>query len=225
MPIFTYAYIWASKAAWVFPGSQWGIGNIRADGSTAELGAKRPVRPPGYPFLAGTVIIGLTWSATSCLWLYPHTTTYFNELVGGPWGGPRYLSDSNLDWGQDLLHLKRWLDKHPQAKPLGFSYVVPLIDPQIAGIEYSAIPPGIDAAEKDAWGLPPDQRGPQPGWFAISVNHILERRKQYLYFQHFQPVATAGYSIYIYHLKLDEVNSVRREYGMPPVLGLNELKF
>jgi hypothetical protein len=35
------------------------------------------------------------------------------------------------------------------------------------------------------------------------------------YFQRFQPVAMAGYSIYIYYITLDEANRVRKELGLP----------
>jgi hypothetical protein len=161
----------------------------------------------------------LAWSIASCLSVYPYTTTYFNELVGGPLGGPEHLSDSNVDWGQDLLHLKHWIDLHPEASPIGFSYVVPLIDPKIAGIEWHAIPPGPDAKSGlDDWGLSPAAKGPQPGWFAISVNHIYDRKGQYRYFLRFQPVAMAGYSTYIYHITTSEANQVRRGYGLPPLI-------
>ena len=36
------------------------------------------------------------------------------------------------------------------------------------------------------------------------------------YFQRFRPVATAGYSIFIYHIDRDECNRVRAELGLPP---------
>lgn len=39
--------------------------------------------------------------AASSLRLHPHYIAYFNEGVGGPLQGWRYLIDSNLDWGQD----------------------------------------------------------------------------------------------------------------------------
>jgi hypothetical protein len=52
----------------------------------------------------------LAWSVGSSLWYYPHSLSYFNELVGGPMGGPKHLLDSNIDWGQDLFYLKDWLD-------------------------------------------------------------------------------------------------------------------
>jgi 4-amino-4-deoxy-L-arabinose transferase-like glycosyltransferase len=39
----------------------------------------------------------------------PDYLAFFNRLAGGPGGGPRYLVDSNIDWGQDLKKLKKWL--------------------------------------------------------------------------------------------------------------------
>ncbi len=99
--------------------------------------------------------------------------------------------------GQDLLYLKRWLDEHPEAKPLHLTFNG-VYDASIAGIEYT---------------LPPTE--PQPGWHAVSVNKIRSRTKQYEYFLKFEPVAMAGYSIYIYHITPDEANRVRKELGLP----------
>ena len=45
--------------------------------------------------------------------IHPHYLAFFNMLSGGPRNGPRYLIDSNLDWGQDLKKLKRWTETHP----------------------------------------------------------------------------------------------------------------
>ncbi|MGD2049702.1 MAG: glycosyltransferase family 39 protein, partial [Chloroflexota bacterium] len=39
------------------------------------------------------------------LWAHPHYLAYFNQLVGGPDKGWKYLADSNIDWGQDLQAL------------------------------------------------------------------------------------------------------------------------
>ena len=36
----------------------------------------------------------------------------------------------------------------------------------------------------------------------------------YTYYQRFQPVATPGWSIYVYDLSVEEVNRVRREMGI-----------
>lgn len=48
----------------------------------------------------------------SVLKAFPSFLSYFNEAVGGPSQGYRYVVDSNLDWGQDLKRLRIWLDKN-----------------------------------------------------------------------------------------------------------------
>jgi hypothetical protein len=40
---------------------------------------------------------------------------------------------------------------------------------------------------------------------------------QFAYFQQFEPVAMAGYSIYIYHITLPAANRVRSELGLVPL--------
>ena len=54
--------------------------------------------------------------------IWPHYLSYFNFLAGGPAGGHRHLIDSNLDWGQDLFELRRWLERNPQSEPIGLAY-------------------------------------------------------------------------------------------------------
>src|SRR4029077_2189123 len=44
-------------------------------------------------------------SAAELARIHPHELSYFNPLAGGPEGGRRYLSDSNVDWGLDLKRL------------------------------------------------------------------------------------------------------------------------
>jgi hypothetical protein len=51
------------------------------------------------------------------LMTYPHYLAFFNWPSGGPVNGPRYLLDSNIDWGQDVAVLKRYIDDH-HAMPL-----------------------------------------------------------------------------------------------------------
>ncbi len=53
------------------------------------------------------------------------------------------------------------------------------------------------------------------------MNNIYSRDRQYRYFLNFEPVAMAGYSIYIYHITLDEANQVRRELGLKELASSN----
>ncbi len=161
----------------------------------------------------GSLVFSLMlWSVVSTLTIHPHYLSYFNEAAGGPDNGPNHLLDSNIDWGQDLLFLKSWLDEHPEARPLGLA-AFNTIDPGILGIQFTLPPPD-----------------PQPGYYALDVNFVRGfpyraangrgqfeyiGLHQYEYFQHFQPIAKAGYSIFIYHITLEDANRVRRELGLP----------
>jgi 4-amino-4-deoxy-L-arabinose transferase-like glycosyltransferase len=170
------------------------------------------------------------WSTISSVSLLPHSLSYFNELAGGPENGPRHLLDSNVDWGQDLLFLKQWIDAHPEARPLGLAYFKSTELPRSLGIEFELPPPGPpDSPPSDRSQL--WQCGPQPGWFAISVNYVqglsfvarrdstgsmlVPRMQELAYFQNFAPVARVGYSLRIYNISLAEANRVRHQLGLP----------
>ena len=62
--------------------------------------------PRFFPALAAALLLG---SAASLLASHPDEMSYFNAIAGGPEGGSRWLSDSNVDWGQDLKRLGRFL--------------------------------------------------------------------------------------------------------------------
>ncbi|MBX9583684.1 MAG: glycosyltransferase family 39 protein [Gemmataceae bacterium] len=156
-------------------------------------------------------------AAVSSLACYPHSLSYFNEPAGGPARGSEHLVDSNVDWGQDLLYLKGWWDDHPEARPFHLAYFGS-VDPRSVGIAFTPPPRGLD--------------GPRPGWHAVSVNllrgfqwPVADGRggtyfpddHEYAYFLHFNPVATAGYSIFIYHLTREDCDRVRRELDLPPL--------
>jgi hypothetical protein len=56
-------------------------------------------------------------SAGELVRIHPHELSYFNPLVGGPLGGRRILSDSNVDWGLDLKRLSRELGRRGVSDP------------------------------------------------------------------------------------------------------------
>lgn len=177
--------------------------------------------------------VPLGWSIASSLAVYPHSASYFNELAGGPLGGPDHLLDSNVGWGQDLLFLKRWVDQHPEARPLGLVYFGNF-DARVAGLEFHLPPRGPRSANLQC-AAPAAEQGPVPGWFAVDVSFVrgLNRRVldgqarwtppepncDFSYFSRFEPVARAGYSIYLYKITHEQANAVRRELGLPNLAG------
>ncbi len=49
--------------------------------------------------------------------IHPHELSYFNAFAGGPLGGRKILSDSNVDWGLDLKRLGAELKRRGIADP------------------------------------------------------------------------------------------------------------
>ncbi len=192
LPLF---FVWISKVGQVFQ--------------------TRPVATE-HNVLAVTVVAALTWTVGSSLWIYPHTLSYFNETVGGPRYGDKHLLGSNIDWGQDLLYLRDWVDSHPTIELDGVALTCS--SPTTLARHSELPPPPFGAEMKGSIRVARRramQCGPLPGWYAVSVNQIRGRQKEYRYFLRFAPVATAGYSIHIYHISRSEANRVRRDMGLP----------
>jgi hypothetical protein len=80
------------------------------------------------------------------------------------------------------------------------------------GIEYKRPPASPDFHPKKS--KPPKQRGPKPGWYALSVNKIRHYTKKYNYFLRFEPVDMVGYTTHIYRIGLEEANRVRSMLGL-----------
>jgi hypothetical protein len=70
---------------------------------------------------------------------YPNYVSHFNAAAGGPTNGHRFLLDSNLDWGQDLKRLARYVETH-DVQPLCLAYFG-TADPNYYGIRHTPLPP------------------------------------------------------------------------------------
>lgn len=139
LPIFPFVFIWLGRVS---------AGLVMTPTST-HAGTIRKV----ISYLA---LLAVSWSTLSSLWAFPHTLSYFNELAGGRKNGWKYLANSNIDWGQDLLFLKRWARTHPEAHPLRLA-LFGTIDQKLLGIEAEVYSEWRSAAE-----LP-------PGYYAVSA--------------------------------------------------------
>ncbi len=179
-----------------------------------RVGQREYLRPVGVRW---TVLGLLAATVVSSLATVPHSLAYFNEASGGPLRGHEHLVDSNIDWGQDLLQLKRWLHRRPDATPFFLAYWGP-VEPSLLGIEYETVPDLSVVATRVHHGRI-EERTLQPGWYAVSVNVLrghpltpaLARTIQArwlrrsdpanaAYFLALKPAARAGYSILIFHV-------------------------
>jgi hypothetical protein len=138
----------------------------------------------------------MVWFVASSAAVYPNYLTYFNEIAGGPSHGIEWLDDSNVDWGQDVILLRDFLDTYgiTDAK------LTPMAryDPALYGL------PGVDVPPHVAVGLL-SRPNPPPGIYAVSA-HLLNRAKLpgaplVDPLRDLRPVAVLGNTIYIFDLR------------------------
>lgn len=169
---------------------------VFAGGGAARLWKEK--RVVGKAAVAGIAL----WQVWSSIGIYPHYLAYFNELVGGAKNGHRVLVDSNLDWGQDLKGLKRWMDenrvKQIQLLYFGFKNVA---YPHYYKINALAVP-----GSSMGGALPPGENQKIPNYLAVSVHRLHGPLPEgapegfIKAFRAVEPVATIGYSIHVYRI-------------------------
>ena len=98
----------------------------------------------------------VAWCVLEALLTHPHYITYFNTLAGGSKNGRHFAIDSNLDWGQDLILLKEFIQEHELGEPYLF-YFGPKSLPDAYGVPHHIL--------KDAGHLP-------PGTYVISATFL-----------------------------------------------------
>jgi len=132
------------------------------------------------------------WLAITSARIHPHYLAYFNELVGGPDNGYKYLVDSNLDWGQDLKNLKTYMDQNV-LQDVYLAYF------GSAHADYYGIQAKPVPMEK------PDDLGARPSEvYAISATYLqsgyLGDAEAFSWLREYEPFAKIGYSIFLYRL-------------------------
>jgi hypothetical protein len=156
---------------------------VLAAGAMSRFASKRGWR-------TAAVVVLCLWYTSSIFRTFGNGLAYFNEFAGGPAGGHRYVLESNLDWGQNLIRLRNYFDE----KQYHWAIYVDdygLVPPQIYGI--------------NAFGIP---CVPVRGTVAVSVNYlygvgpIREPTKEcYDWLKSYKPEKIIGNAIYVYNTR------------------------
>jgi hypothetical protein len=150
---------------------------------------------------AGAVLaagLGIALAIESCS-AWPNYLAFFNAPAGGWRNGLYHLSDSNLDWGQDLPLLRDWQKEHPE-KLLYLSYFG-TADPNYYGIKHVDLMGGYLLA--DRFVMPKD-----PGILAVSATNYQgtymgkDLRGYYAPLHKVEPREILGGTIYIFDFPL-----------------------
>ncbi len=223
LPIFPYVYISAGKLA-------------RWASQRSGPGARRAAW--------GLVGLGLTATIAATASIHPHYLAYFNAVSGGPDRGAEHLIDSNLDWGQDLVGLRRWLKSHAPGERMGLAYFGQ-IHPRIFeergdGFDWF-LPPPERSAESELpprYSLNPDAMALEPGLYAVSASLVkglpwrvydspwngLDQNRwaprqcwtnAFGYFRDLTPIDKVGHSIWIYRVSSEQAAALGHYWKGP----------
>ena len=128
------------------------------------------------------LILAVILNAATVWPVFPNYLSYFNPAIGGVEGGLHYVRGSDVDWGQGLKALKRYLDEHHISK-ISLRYFG-TADPTFYGIDSEP----VTEAETEK---------PEHKVYAVSIFF----REHMKWADRIKPTAIVGGSIHIYDLR------------------------
>ncbi|MFN0117331.1 MAG: hypothetical protein ACKVQC_03430 [Elusimicrobiota bacterium] len=153
-----------------------------------------------------TQVQGFFFAVMACVWMFwscwntsPWFISYFNEFIGGPRHGYKYVTDSNVDWGQGLSELGKELSLSDRENGIFLSYFG-VADPHFYGIRYWDVGSDTIAGHLDDSDL-----NLNPTKLAISVTNLqatyYSDKKIFKWLESLTPTQIVAHSIFIYDLK------------------------
>jgi hypothetical protein len=138
------------------------------------------------------VLLLVAWLVAETAFAYPNYLAYFNQTVGRSKNGYKYVTDSNVDWGQDLKRLEKFVSDNNIQK---------------IRVDYFGGGDVVHYLGEKAIMWHSDL-GQEPGWYAISATFlqnslyykITEGKPDYEWLRERTPYANIGGSILIYKI-------------------------
>jgi hypothetical protein len=143
------------------------------------------------------------WLVLQAIFIWPDYIPFFNLLAGGQDKEWRLLSDSNIDWGQDLPALAAWQEESGERVNLSYFGTA---HPSAYNIQFEPLPMWSPAPEQARPGRQLyNPTNPAPGIYALSVNSIHgvvlgEQRDAFAWFREQEPLLRLGKSILLFEV-------------------------
>ena len=137
----------------------------------------------------------LIWTAAGTLLVGPRYLQYFNEAAGGAERGHRMLIDSNIDWGQDLIRLREYMETSG-TQSVALAYFG-RVDPRVYGVRYTPLEPGRSRGKV---AVSATFLMGRPYFWILGGRQRWVPANTYSYLQGMTPVARAG-SMFVFDVK------------------------
>jgi 4-amino-4-deoxy-L-arabinose transferase-like glycosyltransferase len=164
----------------------------------------------------------------SALTVFPNDMAYANEAWGGPNNLHNLLSDANVDWGQQLLQVKQWQERHP-GQECWFAYFArPEVDPAVYGIRCRALPT-VDTGWLGGSDIVPETIN---GYVLISAGDLSGcewesgQLNPYTAFQPLKPDELIDYGVLVYHgsFRANQLAALSRAQNASQLMHMQKLQ-
>lgn len=136
------------------------------------------------------------WYLLGAILIYPHYLAYFNEFVGAD-NGYKYLIDSNIDWGQDMKGVSKWVYENNLQ---GSEIILAYIGNEPLGYR------GLNFTQATCY--------PVEGITIVSVNALQDiantNNKCLDWLKQYSPKKKIGYSIFIYNITDQRIDNYQK---------------
>ena len=173
-------------------------------------------------------VVGLLiFQAISVTRTYPAYIAYANELWGGPSQTYKYLTDSNVDWAQQLKATKRYLDRRG-VKDCWFVYFGEgVVDTHYYGIPCKPLPTADSLWVNEPAEAPPAIDGPvlisagDLSGFEFGAGPL----NPYEQFKHLHPTAVIDYGVFVFdgHFEIPLAAAIGHSQKAENLLGERKL--
>lgn len=179
LPVYVFLFVFAAGGCW------------------AWIESRKTERSRAWAWAVGVLLMCHVVSSARA---YPNYMAYSNELWGGPSQTYHYLTDSNTDWAQQLLAVKKYTGTH-NIKDCWFAYFAdPFLRPADYSIPCKPLPTPDSFFTRTPYPVPVTIEGP----VLISAGTLTgfeygsNGLNPYRNFQHLKPVASIQDGVEVY---------------------------
>lgn len=175
------------------------------------------VSSPGWKkAVAASLIVLTAWYGIIAILQFPRYIPYMTEAVGGSKNAIKYLSDSNVDWGQDAKRLVEYVNNNPNIDKIAIDYFggadmkYYFCERRFKDGKLVEDSSGYDCSQSKYIPWRVDYGKPKTKYIAVSETYLVSdifyqqyknRTESYQWLRDKQPVTRIGDSIYIYEVK------------------------
>jgi hypothetical protein len=176
-----------------------------------------------WAYVVGVLI---AYQAVTAVRMYPAYMAYANEFWGGPTQTWKLLSDSNVDWAQQLKATKRYIDKNHIHDCWIIYFAQPVVDLNYYGIPCRILPTMDAVWMNEDIDTPAEIDGPL--FFSAGDLSGFEfgpgKLNPYEDFKTMRPVASIDYGIYVFdgHFKIPRAAALSHQLRAKNLLEANK---